>query len=104
MNAGDLHAYAAQQVADARRTIATHRTEAYTGVCRSCGRRPCDEQRAARTRLAHHNGTLNALRARARRRQRRKRTSSRLAQYAVGTSATQMTKPSGTNRGGSTVA
>ncbi|MDH6462417.1 hypothetical protein M2302_002597 [Micromonospora sp. A200] len=64
MNSSGLRRYAAEQAADARRTLAEHRTEAYTGVCRSCGRpEPCDEQRAARTRLAHHDATLHALRA-----------------------------------------
>ncbi|MEU3456107.1 hypothetical protein ABZ671_21295 [Micromonospora sp. NPDC006766] len=63
MNAADLHDHATRQAAEARRTIEEHRTEAYTRVCRSCGRPgPCEEQRAARSRLLHHDRTLHTLR------------------------------------------
>lgn len=55
MNRGHFTAYARQQMTDARRTVVGHRTVAYTGVCRECGRPgPCDEQRAARTRFGHY--------------------------------------------------
>ncbi|MGC5018039.1 hypothetical protein [Micromonospora sp. DT47] len=55
MNGAAYRAYAGQQVAEARRTIGAHGIDAYTGICRSCGRPgPCDEQRAARTRLVHY--------------------------------------------------
>ncbi|MFF0314441.1 hypothetical protein ACFYPH_07285 [Micromonospora sp. NPDC005252] len=63
MNADDLHTHANQQVIDARMRVAEHVTEAYTGICRSCGRPgPCDEQRAARARLAHFGGPVDDLR------------------------------------------
>lgn len=63
MNANTYRAYAAERVAEAQRTLAAHSAEAYTGICRSCGRPgPCDEQRAARTRLAHYGDTADDLR------------------------------------------
>ncbi|MCF0096743.1 hypothetical protein [Micromonospora sp. MH99] len=63
MNGDDLYTYARQRVVEARMRIAEHVTEAYTGICRSCGRPgPCDEQRAARARLAHFGGPVDDLR------------------------------------------
>ncbi|WP_328344489.1 hypothetical protein [Micromonospora sp. NBC_00421] len=63
MNATELRRYAAERAAEARRTLAEHGIEAYTGVCRSCGRPgPCDAQRAARAWLAHYGGTVDDLR------------------------------------------
>ena len=63
MNADDLHTHANRQVTEARMRIAEHVTEAYTGICRSCGRPgPCDEQRAARARLAHYGDPVDDLR------------------------------------------
>ncbi|MEV0329489.1 hypothetical protein AB0H63_24030 [Micromonospora echinospora] len=55
MNRGHFTTYAHERVTDARRVLTAHRTVAYTGVCRACGRPgPCDEWRAAQGRLAHY--------------------------------------------------
>ncbi|MEV4825913.1 hypothetical protein [Micromonospora sp. NPDC049274] len=63
MNADDLDTHTNQQVTEARMRIAEHVTEAYTGICRSCGRPgPCDEQRAARARIAHYDDPVDDLR------------------------------------------
>ncbi|GAA2195421.1 hypothetical protein [Micromonospora lupini] len=63
MNADDLYTHTNQQVTEARMRITEHVTEAYTGICRSCGRPgPCDEQRAARARMAHYGDPVDDLR------------------------------------------
>ncbi|MBQ1073067.1 hypothetical protein KBX06_07815 [Micromonospora sp. C31] len=52
MNADELRRHVLLELAEARRTVVEHGTEAYTGICRGCGRPgPCDAQRAARARL-----------------------------------------------------
>ncbi|MGC5330882.1 hypothetical protein [Micromonospora sp. DT62] len=52
MNADELRHHVLLELAEARRTVVEHDTEAYTGICRRCGRPgPCDAQRAARARL-----------------------------------------------------
>ncbi|MEU4780716.1 hypothetical protein [Micromonospora sp. NPDC023633] len=52
MNADELRRHVLRELAEARRTVVEHDTEAYTGICRRCGRPgPCDAQRAARARL-----------------------------------------------------
>lgn len=52
MNADELRHHVLRELVEARRTVVEHDTEAYTGICRRCGRPgPCDVQRAARARL-----------------------------------------------------
>ncbi|MEH1013014.1 hypothetical protein V6U90_07875 [Micromonospora sp. CPCC 206060] len=58
LSTADYHDHAAARVAEAWQTIAAHSTQAYTGICVVCGRPgPCDEQRAARRKLARYAGT-----------------------------------------------
>ena len=48
LRGADYAGYAAGRVAEAYRTIDTHATSAYTGICAGCGRPgPCDELRGA---------------------------------------------------------
>ncbi|SCL15847.1 hypothetical protein GA0070616_0849 [Micromonospora nigra] len=62
MNADELRRHVLRELAGARRTVVEHDTEAYTGICRSCGRPgPCDAQRAARARL-HQRDALPQIR------------------------------------------